>query len=387
MTFRLVTSETRLPSVLGPTKSCDCIRDPTSHRTQPHSLGSTLWRILHQHCCHKQQLLLLIVAIMEEQLKILGKRLRSNDPRLRHLYPKVHAGITPIVDNEEIYEIFAGALKGCRGNTHVHQVTLANLPEPELYVAVDQIADLENLEDLLVDDRHQSLPAPLVTRLFQCRSLRRVHLKTRLTFITQAQVNRFALALSGLASLEELSLHLLPRCSTHTPNLSFDPILLACASLPCLARLHCKAGYAHNPYGRPLVQANSLAFLVQSSALFDLQLENFGLRDAHVEALSFSSSLTALKLGQQNPGVTLDGWRALHEGLQDQLLDWEGDDESLRIRVQLNQLGFARLLKHTTSMEVWTVALAHAPSLDVVYALLQAHPTLMQREQQVRLEI
>jgi len=284
------------------------------------------------------------------RLEDLRDRLLRNDPYLTCLEPWQGMESVPFachyLESQDVQVALRDCLAACQGNTACRKVHLQALPEPELCQALQLTSALLNLQDFTV--RHhsvsQSLPCQVLTAFIESQrplakkynleqrrtGLMRLSCQTRLQIQQQQQIQDLATAIGFQRHMQHLTLHLLPRCSIQQPDLSFNCLLEHCAALPQLQTLKLVAGYEHNPYGRPLVSVSVLETLLRSNqtALRHVELDNFGLTDAHVHAVAASLATTTRTASRprapvlerlslpRNPHVSVTAWNAVVTALQ-----------------------------------------------------------------------
>ena len=187
-------------------------------------------------------------------------------------------------------------------------------------------------------------------------------------------------------TLQFVHWNILPRCpmdlrttttttrrtlSNYASPIYFDSLLQVCVTMPNLKSLRLRLGYQYNLYQYPLlldVQLLSRLLMnghdennIGSSSLLRLHLENFGLRDAHVQAITdtlqqlnrngSSSNLKSLKL-LRNPHITSASVQQLANVLEhdnDTLVKLELSAPTLSLNPRTSQqTDFDRAVEHAT---------------------------------------
>ena len=231
-----------------------------------------------------------------DSLDRLTQRLTNKDPTLTHLEPWLGAYADLFLEHASVERAFDRCIQAAHHNTVVESVTLRCLPERELSYALEHLPVRTLHLTVKQSSRSQSLPCSVFAGLTP--ELRSLKVDTRIAVRSAADVHQLGHALSRATSLQEIELHILPRCSFDDPHLSLDVLL---QSLRHLRSVRLIAGYDYNHYHKPLCTKFALAqFLHQNPNLQTLQLDNVGLGDAQLRTIL------------QHVPTTLEHWQTAH---------------------------------------------------------------------------
>lgn len=233
----------------------------------------------------------------------LTRRLASQDETLSHWEPWLGAFADLLLEHYHVEEAFHRCVQAAHRNTVVHAVTLRCLPERELQLAIQNLP--QHTRQLVVEksSRSQTLPSSAFATVGDhCPRMEKLHVDTRITVRSPTDVHRLASSLDRLSSsLQDISLHILPRCRSFTdPKVDLSPLL---ENLRDFRSVSLTAGYDHNCYHKPLVTPDALRLFLQNNPhLQKLQLDNFGLRDEHLACWSAKTpQLRTLQLAKHPP--------------------------------------------------------------------------------------
>ena len=360
--------------------------------------------------------------IVLKHLRRIAQRLQDQDETLQTvcLWPETKpvlssTYISMFLEETTIQQALQDCLQACATSTVLRALRLGNLPEPDLEAALLTLArgmaggEAHNavpssaaltLKELYIGPltASSSVSGNVLTKLLETlagSSLQVLDCPCRIRLNNQASVDTLAQAFTKLPRLSQLYIHVIPRTSIEQPALFLDTLLQATSDLECLELV---AGYPeHNPYQKPILRNhNSLTTMIQRNpALRVLTLANFGLHDAHVQALfqgpwpnalqhfslPFNAQLT------ENWGETLA--KLMQDPSRTNLVNVEVPHPCLAVNIctTLNRLGRSKLTNTTEGtaahQQAWQNLIVNTPEncsgrlcLNVCYALIREHPLL-----------
>lgn len=268
----------------------------------------------------------------------------------------------------------------------VRIVRLDGFPSRELELGLQNLPKNLHRLDIIHTSRSQSICADALYDL--PATLQTIHIDARIVLQNDKDCERLAQSLGRLDHLTQLELHFLPRIRQDRVfrlDRLFDHLPTS------LQVLTWTAGYEHNYHTTPLLSIETFASFLQrsESSLVELQLDNFGLRDAHLHCIP--SNLRKLRLAKHHAQAFTPNLHILQDTNLEECIFWtdmeaygrkEYYPEFYHYQEQLHLQCLIRKWCHDTfGTAVHTAAASeHRLALSALYAIVRFNPTMLAGE-------